>query len=56
MVDELARLNPHATVTDLSSTGHLAPLTHPDLFASTVAEHLTAVGVGGAGTGGPLRP
>jgi pimeloyl-ACP methyl ester carboxylesterase len=40
IVDELARVNPHATVTELADTGHMAPLTHPQMFAQTIAAHL----------------
>jgi len=43
MVDALARVNPHAVVRDLADTGHLAPLTHPPLFAAAVADHLARV-------------
>jgi pimeloyl-ACP methyl ester carboxylesterase len=41
VVDELARVNPRASVTDLADTGHLAPITHPELFARTIAAHFT---------------
>jgi pimeloyl-ACP methyl ester carboxylesterase len=47
MVDELARVNPHATVDDLADTGHLAPLTHPPLLARALASHLTRVTLAG---------
>jgi pimeloyl-ACP methyl ester carboxylesterase len=46
MIDELARVNPHATVVDLADTGHLAPLTHPSIFARAVVDHLARVSQG----------
>ncbi len=44
MIDELARVNPKATVRDLNGTGHMAPLTHSALFVEAVAEHWSRLG------------
>ncbi len=42
MIDELARVNPHATVHDLAC-GHMGPLTHPALFVDTLLDHWARV-------------
>jgi pimeloyl-ACP methyl ester carboxylesterase len=45
MVDALAHVNPHAKVTELAGTGHMAPLSHPALVAQALVEHLTPLGL-----------
>lgn len=45
MVEELARVNPHAIVKELPGTGHMAPLTHPALLAQALLEHLRPLGL-----------
>jgi pimeloyl-ACP methyl ester carboxylesterase len=39
MVDELARVNPHATVTELEKAGHMAPLTHAAAASEVLLAH-----------------
>ncbi len=39
MVDALAKVNPHAHVETLAGTGHMAPLTHPPIFAESLSAH-----------------
>lgn len=39
MVDELARVNPHASVKELASAGHMAPLTHAAAANEVLLEH-----------------
>lgn len=42
MVRQLARVNPHATVFELSGTGHLAPLTHAAKLHEALRAHSRA--------------
>jgi pimeloyl-ACP methyl ester carboxylesterase len=42
MVDELARVNPHAVVQELAC-GHMGPLTHPPLFIEALLQHWARV-------------
>lgn len=45
MVDALAQVNPHAHVQNLEGTGHMAPLTHPPLFANSLRAHWARLGL-----------
>jgi len=44
MVQALARRTPHAQVVELKGTGHMAPLTHPEVLGEAMLAHLGRAG------------